>query len=821
MLLSFTSCTSKSNKSNSLKLTLKGIGTYTFSTSSEKKRVVKALKAGLEIGEALSCWDPAVYEELVTKKKVKTKGGENRNRKRLQAQSLKEDLTLGDLLEKLETLGDYDLQMEFIKKIPSYKTRWILRWYLSEYGNRAVSERELLSDWEAFQDVKKYLLRSNNKFIAINKHGTRLYFTGHSDPHNFARDLVKVGVRFAWQAEATLELLRESVSNFIWDYDLCTKVCLVACCRDIRKLSIKLKVAIVRAHFQFPKNRLGSYSELKKAARVWVVAPILPKKLALKVFKFQDTMKFRLAQASYNPYQTEEEFWIEFNRLLKLQNRREKATKLYQAGYKKVAINLVHQGVNQLSEKALIDWYDDECGLDFEFLNLKVKALNAILENFNGKFSWNCIKMAYTFGNNWKAWLSKNKKLNRSFHDATYFLPTIGGVKGLDSFLLKYANKPTYELELVCQSWDRLTSKDLQLNFTDLIAKLRTNVYVKINVEEFAIECAKHGVTDRNYATFENRYLVAQTEKDFHPEVEIQKEGYTGKFLPRADVRGVFLGQYTNCCQHPAGMGKDCAWYGLEKANSGFFVVTDKEDEIIAQSWVWSTPKGICFDNVEAKGLGERDSLVGSIYKEAANVLKESYRWVTMGLTLGDLKCVFEISMENQTQILEVPNDFSGYTDAKSQVVLACNPKVRILSNTNDVRVVGVTQNDLEGLELVAQTVYPEGWQFAGSEETDFALKLLKGSQIIGYCTIETANRYISDIAVIEEYRKYSNLLINRVLNYCRTLGGSWEADCRISTSYRLLKLFERRGRLNLIEDCESSQSMDNHSMRRVRFEVI
>ncbi|MGC5340813.1 hypothetical protein ACPXBC_30025, partial [Escherichia coli] len=84
--------------------------------------------------------------------------------------------------------------------------------------------------------------------------------------------------------------------------------------------------------------------------------------------------------------------------------------------------------------------------------------------------------------------------------------------------------------------------------------------------------------------------------------------------------RGLFLGEHTNCCQHPGEAGSACAWFGQENARSGFFVVENKAKEIVAQSWAWiSDQNGLVFDSLEAKGLGSRADAVSKIYQAAAN----------------------------------------------------------------------------------------------------------------------------------------------------------------------------------------------------------
>lgn len=839
-------------------------GFYVFDKVSERRRVAKLLKRGLSFKEALNYKEPEpepepkpepIVEECESPQQAETstetvdvsalkshfarKGKVNVKQQRMndaaadyekEYDELDTNPNLLELINKLEDISFAHRKYDFINKVKSKAVRWMLRWYLYNYSyqnDRSKLEKELLSDWAAFKDIKHFLIKNEERYGKYNDlYNYYVYFTDHTSAYSLAKDLLKVGVRFAWQAEATLDLLKECYNrNRSWGscYQVnIHKVFLVACCPDLKKLSLKLKKAIVHSGFHFPKERLGSYHELKKAARVWVVAPNLPKKLALKVYKLQDTMKFRLAQVAYNPFESVEQFWVRFNNLLKLRNRKEKAKLLYKAGYRKVAISMIHQNMSEATELALKNHYKEmSVQEDFEFINIKVKALNEISEaNPCYDYGWMNIRLAYTFGNNWKAWVSKNEDVNLTLHDYTFFLPNKGEVKGLDSFLLKNADRHIKDLEIVCENWETMTPEDKQMNFKELIAKLKSYVYPKAKSKDFAIESAKYGISKDAYNNYENRYLAAQALNDFHPEVKISKEGYTGQFLRRSDVRGVYLGNYTNCCQHPNGVGKACAWYGLENPNSGFFVVTDKQGEILAQSWVWSTQEGICFDNVEAKGLGVRGALVGSIYKEAANQLSQQYQWVTMGLGLGDLYCVSDISMKDLSHTLSLPTDYSGYSDAAKQSVLAYNPTVTVGVKPT-VWVSGMTQDDFESMTAVAQAVYPEGWQFAGSEETDYGFKLVKEDVMIGYCTIESANKYISDIAVLEEHRKYSIKLIDRVLDYCKAVGGKWSADCRVKTSYRLLQAYQRRGKVSIIEVSDSSTSMDNDVMKNVVFEVI
>jgi hypothetical protein len=75
---------------------------------------------------------------------------------------------------------------------------------------------------------------------------------------------------------------------------------------------------------------------------------------------------------------------------------------------------------------------------------------------------------------------------------------------------------------------------------------------------------------------------------------------YTARFLPRSDTRGMFLGQYTSCCQHPEGEAYTSAFDGQISPQACFFVVEDKTGKIHMQSYVWEDSFGnVCFDSFE------------------------------------------------------------------------------------------------------------------------------------------------------------------------------------------------------------------------------
>src|SRR5262249_10911960 len=113
-----------------------------------------------------------------------------------------------------------------------------------------------------------------------------------------------------------------------------------------------------------------------------------------------------------------------------------------------------------------------------------------------------------------------------------------------------------------------------------------------------------------------------------------------GFFLPRDDVRGLYLGEITGCCQHPNSVAKLAAWHGQESPNGGFFVVVDKNNpgKVLAESWSMVSPDGgLLLDSIEGhvsgwrKGETDRRADVMGVYEQMAkDVVKDRFHRVTV-----------------------------------------------------------------------------------------------------------------------------------------------------------------------------------------------
>ena len=457
-----------------------------------------------------------------------------------------------------------------------------------------------------------------------------------------------------------------------------------------------------------------------------------------------------------------------------------------------------------------------------ELPSLKVKALKKVFKVYEKNAmdlatQKGLVSAASVFGGQAEQWIQKNLKAGRSLHDAVYYLLPIDDKK-LATLLwdaLK-RNKPIAECDTICSSWADLSSKDKEKTFEEILLLIQTKIYPSMKHYTFAAEAAKWGISKQDYPQLESRFIRSLTQCDFHPEVKVKLGKLEGFFLKQEDPRGMFLGQYTDCCQHPKSLGRSCAYYGQKNSNSGFFVVLENE-QIIAQSWTWETPSGVCFDNVEGKSLGNRSGSVFKVYQEAARQLleKNNLPAVTVGVQANDLP---GLDLLEQGEALSRPKDYEGYTDAVHQKTFISNPNW-IGNKIEEVVVFGLRKPDFEVAEDLAKEIYPEGWQFAGSEESDCGFGLWVKEKMVGYATIEYTNSYISDLAVLEEYRKYSFHLLRAVLSFCKKQEESeWTADCRESTSYKLLKVMEKRNIISIKKQEDNEVFLGKDRMFSISF---
>lgn len=624
----------------------------------------------------------------------------------------------------------------------------------------------------------------------------------------------------------------------------------------------------------FPKKiavRVGRLPLWKRMAAGQVIKQLLEERCGL-TWHSSFRVTYSLSNDDWTTAEFHQEFWLRFS----------EATR---KGKMKSLESLIGEKINNkrilscvIEDSCLVKALKEYVGANLSlaetiemrnFLGIKSSALKEILE-IKGMLEFSLrdfhllptyIGLVAIFGKNWKSYVDKVatieklyrpgevkkdteklKKVLEGMHDYLYWVQPLGTpveLKGLDGFLLKWLKEHTGELGIIVNTWHRLPGKAKESNsFKEVLSAARALSYEGLKNEPFGQEAGKWGMDTKEYPKAEDIYLQSLKVKvPFSTEVQFELDDYVARFLPRADVRVGFFGHYTNCCQHWTGIGKKCAISSVRDPFAQLFVV-EKKGEIIAGSWVWETHNqvkeysdfrysGVCFDNVEAKGLSSNQHhVVLELYKKAAAHLIQtgSYCKVTVGTNLGDLDIS---SLDYDDSPLQLPARYSGYTDSsKGQKVLeSCWEPARMYkifsSNNSQVWVRGAIEEDLENINQVAAACYEATWAQTMSlaEDPNNAHVLLLehiDQGIVGYASLDIHEKYVCDLAVLPEYRNFSNLLLKETLEFMKSEGGAWEADAKEDTSYRLLKLYEKRGKLQL-EVLYPSHSVDGIPTYRVR----
>lgn len=277
--------------------------------------------------------------------------------------------------------------------------------------------------------------------------------------------------------------------------------------------------------------------------------------------------------------------------------------------------------------------------------------------------------------------------LDRFIHDTQEILCKIES-PGLGEYLLKndlsswQDEKGRYRAIIsIVENWEKMSELIKPLKLKEAVELIKSQIYYQGPMKNTALAkaMANCGVPEEYADGFGITWLYTHVIPSIYPNQEkFLKDGYIGQFLDRNDPTGLLLGSLTDCCQQIGGAGENCALNGALGFSSGFFVVRNPKGVVIAQSWVWATDNGFCFDNIECRD-GAWDSetkirvydIIRNIYGQAARCLISLWGGkVTIGKGYSDKGL---LSKYKKDQDPLVPNSFpeSSYRDSNSQVILA------------------------------------------------------------------------------------------------------------------------------------------------------
>ena len=149
------------------------------------------------------------------------------------------------------------------------------------------------------------------------------------------------------------------------------------------------------------------------------------------------------------------------------------------------------------------------------------------------------------------------------------------------------------------------------------------------------------------------------------------RKDYHFRKLEPGDVRAMFLGSITDCCQHIAGAGSECAEHGFTSEDGGFYVIAHNDtDNIIGQAWAWRGAEGeLVLDSLEAKtGLvkaQEWRAILAEMTKQIQSHDMKQHK--ITALNVGDAGRTPANLSENDERVAAHPSDYNGYRDSHSQ----------------------------------------------------------------------------------------------------------------------------------------------------------
>jgi len=164
-----------------------------------------------------------------------------------------------------------------------------------------------------------------------------------------------------------------------------------------------------------------------------------------------------------------------------------------------------------------------------------------------------------------------------------------------------------------------------QMSMEDLFKKIKLSSMSELiedvnpQNDDFLLEFVNHygAGSDTKYSSEDQKSIYSTTEKVYIESLSVplpdwasfnktiqknKKDKIRLRFLPREDTRGMFIGQYAECCQHPTSHAASCSFDGQSNPNSAFMSI-ELNDEWIGAGYVWTNEEGgLCIDSIETIG---------------------------------------------------------------------------------------------------------------------------------------------------------------------------------------------------------------------------
>lgn len=406
------------------------------------------------------------------------------------------------------------------------------------------------------------------------------------------------------------------------------------------------------------------------------------------------------------------------------------------------------------------------------------------------------------------------------------------------------------ELKTIGKKWNQLSAAQEGLKYNEILNLCRGNEYVNGRKDAFedAFKISMGSGNDKYFDLAQSCYLRGiNTPRTIEYEQPENSGDITVRLMAIDDPEVMMISNRCNiCCQHIAGAGKYPAMSSAEDPFSRAMLIKE-DDRPVGIAWLWTNEEttdgkkytSMCIDNVELRGFVSNQDDITEAIKNISQKIAEAngFRRVTIG---ANSKFYNAADYFPESGPLDLPANYGkadrdenvdgklDYNDSFKQCEVYVNPKAQPLDPRAEVETYvadrdsyTLSRTEKEEMNKIAEQCYPSGWQNVSAAKKDPQFKLLydKNKNLMGYVSYSDDERNIYDMAVAPKYRGYSKYLINSLKAHGAELGGTWTADARDTTSFRLLKLFAAKGDLK-IEELPGYQNIDGETLHRVKINM-
>lgn len=283
---------------------------------------------------------------------------------------------------------------------------------------------------------------------------------------------------------------------------------------------------------------------------------------------------------------------------------------------------------------------------------------------------------------------------NKSFQKSSVFDIFIKCLNIIKEYIDREANKGNHIpllgiINNLVASIGKLNLNRLSKAPKSFVAELQTNSYnPEKGAEGLALTASHMFLSLEHYKDYEKQYLAAMpniiSSSRTYPTVKgTTQAGYSYESADMGTPTAWFVGLATNCCQHLHSVGSSCVEFAAQNPDiSGMFIVRDKRNKIIAQSWFWfnQNTRDFVFDNIEVLGEEVRDSIFECYTDFIERELKPradlfQIKRVCVGLGYNDMEKLKDFSKTIRRTSIKMFSKKTGasdtYSDAEEQVTIA------------------------------------------------------------------------------------------------------------------------------------------------------